>query len=94
MGVGEHRGARPHEPYSAGRGSQPKACQREYSSRGTQEAIQELVADFQATVRLVRSHSNVIMLSEAQAIAKQRNLAAMEDWTCRAQKQYGLPKEP
>lgn len=76
-----------------GCGQQSKACQKAYSSQGTHEAIHDLVADFRATVALVRAHNNLILLSEAQSVAQRRDLGAMEEWTCRAQKLYGLPKD-
>ena len=70
---------------------EPRACKQEYSARGDSKAIQELIADFQATIRLVQEQKNLVLLSHAQAITRSRSLVAMEEWTCRAQKLYGTP---
>ena len=74
---------------SCGEGS--RACRGEYTARGDKEAVRELVAEFRQTIRVVKEHDNVVLLSEASRIAKDRDFRAMEDWVCRAQKMYGKP---
>lgn len=78
--------------YRGGCGQGSKACRGEYTARGDRAAIKELVTDFRETLALVREHHNVVLLSEAQAIADAQNLRAMEEWVCRAQKLYGVPQ--
>lgn len=67
------------------------ACRHSYSKRGDQQAIAELIQDFRKTLTLVQREKNVILLSEVRNFVTSRNLVAMEDWVCRAQKQYGSP---
>ena len=67
------------------------ACRGAYSKTGDQKSVDQLVKDFKATVTLVRKHDNRILLSEAVSIVEKHNLRAMEEWTCRAQRQYGRP---
>jgi hypothetical protein len=67
------------------------ACRNSYSKRGDQQAIQELTEQFRTTVALVQRKKNIMLLSEARSIVTSHNLMAMEDWVCRAQKQYGTP---
>lgn len=65
------------------------ACNREYSKTGSQEAISELVVEFQKAVALVMEKDNLILLSETKQA--QKDLIKMEAWTCEVHKLYGRP---
>lgn len=67
------------------------ACRQSYSKRGDRQAISELVREFRRTVRVVQREKNIILLRESQGIVAAVDFVAMEDWVCRAQKQYGSP---
>jgi hypothetical protein len=67
------------------------ACRQAYSKQGDRAAIAELTDQFRMTVPRVQEKGNLILLSEAQSITRERDFVAMEEWVCRAQKQYGSP---
>ena len=67
------------------------ACRSSYSKRGDARALQDLTEQFQKTVGVVQRENNIFLLSEARNIVSSRNFVAMEEWVCRAQKQYGKP---
>lgn len=68
-----------------------QACRQTYSARGDASAIAELRKEFNRTLSIVRSKQNQILVREAIIARENRSYVAMEDWVCRAQKQYGSP---
>ena len=65
------------------------ACQGVYTFTGDQQAIRLLVKDFKATVWMVRKQGNRILLLEGMKV--KTDFRSMENWVCRAQRQYGRP---
>lgn len=65
------------------------ACRGVYSKTGSQEAISELVNEFQKALALVMEKDNLILLSGASQSHK--DLLKMEVWTCEVHKTYGRP---
>ena len=65
------------------------ACLKKYSQKGSSEALDELLEEYQKTIDYVSKKDDIFLIKDIQK--NKGDFYKIEDWVCRAQTKYGKP---